>query len=90
MKLGAKARILASVLAGLSALAPLAAQANSAAMSYFASRASRSDVPSLLSQDERAYYRELFTAIDKGDWARVQTLFAQKSDGPLHQVAKAE
>jgi soluble lytic murein transglycosylase len=90
VKLGAKARISAIVLTGLGAFAPLAAQANSAAASYFANRASRSDVPSLLSQDERAYYRDLFTAIDKGDWARVQALFAQKSDGPLHQVARAE
>ena len=90
MKLGAKARISAILLAGLGAIAPLAAQANSAAMSYFASRANRGDVPSLLSQDERAYYRDLFAAIEAGDWAKVQAMFAQKADGPLHQVAKAE
>ncbi|MCC6925388.1 lytic transglycosylase domain-containing protein [Novosphingobium sp.] len=59
-------------------------------MSYFANRANRGAVPSLLTQDERTYYRDLFAAIEKGDWARVQALFAQKPDGPLHQVAKAE
>ncbi|MFO1256798.1 MAG: lytic transglycosylase domain-containing protein [Sphingomonadaceae bacterium] len=59
-------------------------------MSYFAGRANRGDVPSLLSQDERSYYRDLFAAIENGDWAKVQTMFAQKPDGPLHQVAKAE
>jgi len=90
VKLGAKARIAAIVVAGLGTFAPLAAQANSAAMSYFANRANASSVPSLLSQDERAYYRDLFAAIDKGDWAKVQAMLAQKTDGPLHQVAKAE
>ncbi len=90
VKFGAKARFSALLLAGLGALAPLAAQANSAAMSYFANRANRGEVPSLLSQDERSYYRDLFAAIEKGDWTKVQAMFAQKPDGPLHQVAKAE
>ena len=48
--------------------APQAAQANAAAMEYFAKRADRSDVPTLLSADDRTYYRELFAAIDRGDW----------------------
>jgi soluble lytic murein transglycosylase-like protein len=72
------------------ALAPLPAAANSAAVDYFRSRADRTAVPALLSQDERAYYKDLFAAIEHEDWARVQTLFAQKPDGPLHQVARAE
>ncbi|MFM5924989.1 MAG: lytic transglycosylase domain-containing protein [Novosphingobium sp.] len=81
--------------AGLAALigafaAPQAVQANAAAMEYFAKRADRSAVPALLSNDDRAYYRDLFAAIDRGDWARVQALFAQRGDGPLHQVARAE
>ena len=85
-----KLRILAYALAGTAAALPIAAQANSAAVDYFRSRADRTAVPSLLSQDERAYYRELFAAIDKADWTRVQAMFAQKPDGPLHQVARAE
>ena len=72
------------------ALAPAPAAANSAAVDYFRSRADRTAVPALLSQDERAYYKDLFGAIEHQDWARVQTLFAQKPDGPLHQVARAE
>ncbi|MDE2596013.1 MAG: lytic transglycosylase domain-containing protein [Sphingomonadales bacterium] len=59
-------------------------------MDYFQSRADRTAVPSLLSQDDRSYYRDLFAAIRRQDWSRVQTLFAQKADGPLHQVARAE
>ena len=83
-------RILAIALAGTAAALPVAAQANSAAVEYFRSRADRTAVPSLLSLDERSYYRELFAAIDKSDWTRVQAMFAQKPDGPLHAVARAE
>ncbi|HEX4848511.1 MAG TPA: lytic transglycosylase domain-containing protein [Novosphingobium sp.] len=79
------------MLAGASAgLAPQLAHANSAAVDYFRNRAARSVVPSVLTQDERNFYRDLFGAIDKEDWAKVQTLFAQRADGPLHQVARAE
>lgn len=75
----------------LAALAlPQTAQANAAAMDYFAKRADRSDVPSLLSKDDRDYYRQLFAAIDRGDWVKVQALFAQRPEGPLHQEARAE
>jgi hypothetical protein len=72
------------------ALSAVPAQANSAAVDYFRNRADRTAVPSLLSQDERQYYRDLFGAIERKDWTRVQTMFAQKNDGPLHQEALAE
>jgi len=77
-------------LLGVASLAVTPALANSAAVDYFRSRADRSAVPSLLSNDERDYYRSLFDAIDGKDWTRVQQMFAQKSDGPLHQLARAE
>ncbi len=69
---------------------PVLAHANSAALDYFQSRAARTAVPSLLSQDDRAYYRDLFAALKKQDWVKAQALFAQRADGPLHQVARAE
>ncbi|WP_423142800.1 lytic transglycosylase domain-containing protein [Parablastomonas sp. CN1-191] len=72
------------------AIVPAAASANSAAIDYFRNRASNSVVPTLLSSDEKAYYRQVFAAIDAGDWAGVQALLAQKPDGPLHAVARAE
>ncbi|MFC0588089.1 lytic transglycosylase domain-containing protein [Novosphingobium aquiterrae] len=90
MKPGVTTRILALSVAAAALTAPLAAHANSAAVDYFRNRAGNTAVPSLLSQDERSYYRDLFAAIDRGDWTQVQTLFAQKPDGPLHQVARAE
>ncbi|MCW1431323.1 lytic transglycosylase domain-containing protein [Novosphingobium sp. JCM 18896] len=86
----AKALTLGLAVASAFALGSAPAQANSAAVDYFRTRADRTAVPSLLSQDERAYYRDLFSAIDKKDWTRVQALFAQKEDGPLHQEALAE
>jgi soluble lytic murein transglycosylase-like protein len=88
----AKARLLALGLAtaSVAALGAAPARANSAAVDYFRTRADRTAVPSLLSQDERTYYRDLFAAIERKDWGRVQTLFAQKNDGPLHREALAE
>ncbi|MDE2596760.1 MAG: lytic transglycosylase domain-containing protein, partial [Sphingomonadales bacterium] len=85
----------ASALALLCAALPLTAipgkaLANSAAAEYFRTRADRSAVPKLLTEDERAWYRDMFASIKKSDWAHVQTLFAQKPDGPLHPVARAE
>lgn len=88
----AKVRLLAFACAASCALAAgaTAAHANSAAVDYFRNRADRTAVPSLLSQDDRSFYRDLFAAIDRKDWPRVQELFAQKPEGPLHQAALAE
>ncbi len=77
-------------MAGAATLAAPLAHANSAAVDYFRNRADRTAVPTLLTQDERQYYRDLFAAIDHKDWTRAQTLFAQKADGPLQSVALAE
>ncbi|MET0588262.1 MAG: transglycosylase SLT domain-containing protein [Novosphingobium sp.] len=87
-----KARLtaIACALAGSVVLAAPAAHANSAAIDYFRNKADRTAVPSLLTQEEREYYRDLFSAIERKDWTRVQTLFSQKADGPLHEEARAE
>ncbi|HEX7711263.1 MAG TPA: lytic transglycosylase domain-containing protein [Sphingomonadaceae bacterium] len=47
-------------------------------------------IPTLLSSNDRDYYRSLFAAIDKEDWTKVQQMFADRPTGPLHQVALAE
>lgn len=75
-----------AIAAGLAA----PAHANSAAVEYFRSRADRTAVPSLLSQEDRSYYTQLFAAIERQDWTNVQTMLAQRSDGPLHAVARAQ
>lgn len=64
--------------------------ANSAAVDYFRTRADRTAVPSLLSQEDRAYYKQIFAAIDSKDWSTVQKMLADRPDGPLHQQARAE
>ncbi len=85
-----KARIVSLGLAVAVLAGPVSASANSAAVDYFRNRAANTNVPGLLSQDDRTYYRDLFAAIDRADWARVQALFAQRTEGPLHAVAQAE
>ena len=90
MKAVSSARAWTVLVALAGAAVPVSAAANSASVSYFTGRSTSGTVPMLLTQDERAYYRELFAAIKGSNWTRVQALFAQKSDGPLHQVARAE
>ena len=92
MRKAAKAGLVGVIGAALfgSTFAASPALANSAAIDYFRTRADRSAVPSLLTNDEREYYRQVFEAIDRKDWGRVQSLFAQKTEGPLHQQARAE
>lgn len=72
------------------AVLPQVASANSAAMEYFTGRADRSVVPALLSAEDRRYYQELFDAIDSSNWIITQALLAQRTEGPLHQIAQAE
>src|SRR6478735_12377147 len=57
---------------------------------YFVARTTRSTVPAQLSVEDRAYYRNVFSAIDNHDWARVQATLAQRSDGLLTTLATAE
>ncbi len=66
------------------------ALANSSAAEYFRARANSTNVPELLSKVDRDWYRSLFAAIDLRDWSRVDAMFAERADGPLHQVARAE
>lgn len=85
------ARVTVAGLAATLTVAPMAsAYANSAAVDYFRSRADRTAVPALLSQDDRTFYKTLFGAIEREDWTTVQTMFSQRADGPLHAVARAQ
>ena len=77
-----------AVLAGLTQ-APLA-HANSAAADYFRGRADRTAVPTLLTQDDRDYYRQVFAALARQDWTATKALLDQRPDGPLHPVARAQ
>jgi soluble lytic murein transglycosylase len=74
--------------AGLALAAPHPAAAENVG-TVAASEAS-SGVPRQLSDKDRTWYRDLFGAIDHEDWKRVQAMFAERKDGPLHEVALAE
>lgn len=79
----------AAIAAALASVVATPAAANSSA-EYFRSRALNNNIPQLLSRPDRDYYAQLFQAIDREDWSRAQAMFAERADGPLHQVARAE
>ncbi len=81
---------MSSLAAIAAACAASPASANSAAAEYFRSRADRTAVPGLLSQDDRDYYKQLFSAIEREEWSGVQALLTKRSDGPLHAVAQSQ
>ncbi|WP_344705269.1 transglycosylase SLT domain-containing protein [Parerythrobacter jejuensis] len=78
-----------SLMAGGVLASPVPVQAKTAA-EYFRARAENNNVPELLSNAEKAYYADLFRAIDQQKWSDVNALIAERDDGPLHQVALAE
>ena len=79
---------LAAGAAGIVSAVP--AQASSAAADYFRARGRNSAVPVLLNNDDRAFYRDVFAAIDRQDWNAARTLLDGKPNGPLDAVARAE
>ena len=89
-KTGSLRFALAIACATVGGIAATPAAANSSAAEYFRARATSTNVPALLSNSEKEYYEQLFRAIDRENWSEVDSLLAQRADGPLHQVAKAE
>ncbi len=85
-----RARVTVLIAGALACTVASPVLANSSAAEYFRNRATSTNVPELLSQSERDWYKSLFAAIDAKDWSRVDAMFAEKADGPLHQVARAE
>ncbi len=57
---------------------------------YFTARLHDRPAPQQLSAEDREYYDALFSAIERGEWSRVDDLFAQRRTGLLHDVARAE
>ncbi len=86
----ARMKRLALALVASGAAMGAASPALADSVEYFHAHATGTNVPTLLPQSDRDYYREVFAAIDKQDWKKVQDLLAQRKDGPLHKVALAE
>ncbi len=78
----------AAALACLATTPALAQQQDS--RTYFTARLYDRPAPPQLSADDREYYGGLFSAIEGGDWDRVEGLLAQRPGGLLHDVARAE
>lgn len=68
---------------------PTAAQAQDT-RTYFTARITAREVPQQLSEADRDYYTRIFTAIDRELWSEVEMLLAERGEGPLHPVARAE
>jgi len=88
------------VLAGLAVLSSFAitpaaiAQSNgtggSMAAHYERAPQSSTSVPGVLSDREREHYRDVFRAIDREEWERVEELLDERRGSVLHQIATAE
>lgn len=72
------------------AFVPLAAPlaANTPSVAYF-TRGHAAALPALLPAGDRAWYAGFYAAVEARDWARVEALFAERPDGPLHGAARA-
>ncbi|WP_202390226.1 lytic transglycosylase domain-containing protein [Tsuneonella aeria] len=88
--MGRRVKRAAGVLAALACAATTPALANSSAAEYFRARANATTVPELLSKSERDWYRSLFAALEAKNWAQADMMLAERPDGPLHQVARAQ
>ena len=75
--------------AACAATTAMPAAANTSA-EYFRAKSVSNNLPQLLSDAEQQYYRSVFQAIDRESWGEVESLLAQRGDGPLHDVARAE
>jgi len=74
---------------GLAAIAlPLPTFASEASVAYF-TEGRAAALPTLLSDADRAWYRQLYADIDAKAWERVEAALAARRDGPLHGVAQA-
>lgn len=71
------------------AATPAAAQERDS-RTYYTARLADWPAPQQLSAQEREFYDMVFRAIDNGEWSQVETLLAQRPDGLLTDVARAE
>ena len=77
----------AAALACLATTPALAQQQDS--RTYFTARLYDRPAPQQLSPEDREYYSGLFSAIESGDWGRVESILAQRPTGLRHDVARA-
>lgn len=84
------AAMAAMVLAAAGVHAPASAQAGDLVARWNGATPADQALTPVLSAEDRAVYRQLFAAIDSGQWPQVESLLAQRPDGVLTQAALAE
>ena len=84
------AAMTAMLLAACLMPAPAAAQAGDLVARWNGATPAERVLTPVLSPDDRAAYREIFTAIDTQQWPQVEALLAQRPQGILTQAALAE
>jgi soluble lytic murein transglycosylase len=86
-----KAVLLAGLtLATTTVASPAAAQSGDLVARWNGAVPGERALSAVLAPDEREHYRQLFAAIDTEQWGLVESLLAQRPDGVLTQVARAE
>jgi soluble lytic murein transglycosylase len=80
---------LKSALALTAALVAYPAAAQGSSVEYF-TRSHADALPTLLSSEDRDFYKGLFDAIDAQNWDSVEVMLTQRPDGPLHGAALAD
>ncbi|WP_234033071.1 lytic transglycosylase domain-containing protein [Erythrobacter rubeus] len=66
------------------------AQSQSMAAHYGKQDTQTERIPAILDQREREHYREVFRAIDREEWGRVESLLVDQRESLLYQTALAE
>jgi soluble lytic murein transglycosylase-like protein len=82
--------LLSSLLLGGTASAQTADVAGSMVAHYGPQTSNSDAVATVLSDNQREYYRDVFNAIDAEQWDRVEALLDNRDRGMLHQMARAE
>jgi hypothetical protein len=78
------------VVAAIGLQAPAVAQPGDLIARWNGAAPAEGAVRAILSEEERAHYRQLFAAIDTEQWPVVDSLLAQRPVGTLTQIARAE
>jgi len=83
-------RLCAMVIVAAAVPSPAAAQSGDLVARWNGAVTADSALTPVLSNEDRAHYRQLFAAIDGEQWDVVENLLAQRPDGVLTQAARAE
>ncbi|MFL0356448.1 lytic transglycosylase domain-containing protein [Erythrobacter sp. GH1-10] len=86
-----KSGLVAVAFSSLTLISAQAAAQSQSMAAHYGGEAERNDaIPRILSDSERAHYRQVFRAIDREQWDEVIALLEREKDSVLYQTALAE